>query len=102
VNAPVVLRIRVVPRARANALGRDAGGGLRARLTAPPVEGAANRALIALLAKALGVRRGDLELLHGARGRDKLVAVHGLGAAEVDRRVAALGAADVDNARRRG
>lgn len=98
----MVLRVRVVPRARANALGREADGRLRARLTAPPVEGAANRALLALLAKALGVRRGDLALLHGAHGRDKLVAVHGLGAAEVDRRVAALAGADVDKARRRG
>lgn len=96
---PVVLRVRVVPRARTNALASDGAGGLRARLTAPPVEGAANRALIALVARELGVKRGDLELVRGERGRDKLVAVHGLPEAEVSARVRAL---DVDNAERRG
>lgn len=96
---PVVLRVRVMPRARANALSADGAGGLRARLMAPPVEGAANRALIELVARALRVKRGDLEILRGARGRDKLVAVHGLSEAEVDVRVRAL---DVDNADRRG
>jgi uncharacterized protein (TIGR00251 family) len=96
---PVVLRVRVIPRARADALSADGSGGLRARLTAPPVEGAANRALIDLVARALRVRRGDVELVRGERGRDKLVAVHGLSEADVAARVRAL---DVDNAERRG
>lgn len=97
--SPVVLRVRVIPRARANALSTDGSGGLRARLTAPPVEGAANRALIDLVARALRVKRGDLELVRGEHGRDKLLAVHGLSEAEVSARVRAL---DVDNAERRG
>lgn len=96
---PVVLRVRVMPRARANALTADGSGGLRARLMAPPVEGAANRALIELVARALRVKRGDLEIVRGERGRDKLVAVHGLSEADVAARVRAL---DVDNAERRG
>jgi uncharacterized protein YggU (UPF0235/DUF167 family) len=45
------------------------------------------------------VKRGDLELVRGERGRDKLIAVHGLSEAEVAARVRAL---DVDNAERRG
>jgi uncharacterized protein YggU (UPF0235/DUF167 family) len=94
--------VRVVPRARANVLTREGPGRLRARLTALPVDGAANRALIELMARALGLKRGDLELVQGARGRDKLVAVHGCSASEVELRVAALGASDVDNAERRG
>lgn len=97
-----VLRVRVVPRARANVLSVDAAGTLRARLTAPPVEGAANRALLDLMARALRVKRGDLELLRGEHGRDKLVAVHGLSEAEVTLRVRALGTPDIDNAGRRG
>lgn len=99
---PVVLRVRVVPRARTNALASDGAGGLRARLTAPPVEGAANRALVDLVARALGVKRGDVELVKGERGRDKLVAVRGLSGEELARRIAALGATVVDNAERRG
>lgn len=98
----MMLEVRVVPRARANALTREANGTLRARLTAPPVEGAANRALIDLLAKELGLKRADLEVAHGARGRDKRVAVHGCSAADLALRVARLAGPDVDNAERRG
>lgn len=97
-----MLEVRVVPRARRNALTREANGTLRARLTAPPVEGAANRALIELLAKELGLKRGDLEVVHGERGRDKRVAVQGCSAADLAARVARVAGADVDNAERRG
>ena len=93
----LVLRVRVIPRARSNALTRDAAGSLRARLTAPPVEGAANRALVELLARRLRLKRGDLEVVQGARGRDKLVAVRGCSEAELALRLRALGASDVDN-----
>ena len=92
----VVLHVRVVPRARSNALSRDAAGYLRARLTAPPVEGAANRALIALLAQRLDVKRADLEIVRGTRGRDKHIAVHGCSASELARRLETLPASDVD------
>jgi uncharacterized protein len=98
----VMLRVRVVPRARSNRLTRDARGGLRARVTAPPVEDAANRALVDLVARALGVKRGDVEIVHGARGRDKVVAVHAHSEAEVTRKVQALATSDVDNAGRHG
>ena len=99
---PVVLRVRVIPRARSNALTRDPSGGLRARLTAPPVEGAANRALVELLARELGLKRGDLEVVQGARGRDKLVAVRGCSEAELAARLRFVDASDVDNAGRGG
>ncbi len=88
-----------MPRARANVLSGDGSGGLRARLTAPPVDGAANRALLDLVARALRVKRADLEVVRGERARDKLVAVHGLAETEVAARVRAI---DVDNAERRG
>jgi uncharacterized protein len=96
------LRVRVVPRARANVLTRDAGGTLRARLTAPPVDGAANRALIDLLARALGLKRRDLEVVQGTHNREKVVAVSGCSETELAVRVQALGASDVDKAGRHG
>lgn len=80
----------MVPRARTDVLTREASGTLRARLTAPPVDGAANRALIDLLARELGLKRGDLEVVSGARGRQKLVAVHGCSEAALAVRLAAL------------
>ncbi len=72
-----VLRVRVVPRASRSSLAREADGRLRVHLTAPPVEGAANRALIALLAERLDLPRSALELVRGEHSRDKLVCVHG-------------------------
>ena len=77
------LRVRVVPRARQSALVGVHGGALRVRVAAPPVEGKANAALAALLADALALRRRDVEVVAGARGRDKIVRIHGLDPATV-------------------
>jgi uncharacterized protein (TIGR00251 family) len=96
------VRVRVVPRARANGITRDSDGSLRARLTAPPVEGAANRALIDVVARALGVRARTVAIVRGEHHRDKVLAVDGLSTAELALRVAALPASDVDKAERRG
>jgi len=51
---------------------------LRARVTAPPIEGAANQALLRLLAEELGVPRRDVRLVAGAGGRTKLVVIDNL------------------------
>ena len=53
-------------------------GVLRARVSAPPVEGAANHALVRLLADELGVARSAVRLVAGAAGRDKLIVVDGV------------------------
>ena len=55
-------------------------GVLRVRVAAPAVEGAANQALIRLLADELGVPRRDVRMVAGATGRTKLIAVDGLSA----------------------
>jgi len=84
---PTTLRIHLTPRsARDEVLGLE-GDVLRARVTAPPVEGRANEALLRLLAEALGVPRASLRIVRGQRGREKLVAVEGLDAAEVRERL---------------
>lgn len=56
-------------------------------MSAPPIDGDANRAVIALLARALGVRPAALSIVQGVRGRDKLVRVDGLSRADVDARL---------------
>ncbi len=93
--------VRVVPRAARNALTRDANGKLRAHLTAAPVDGAANRALIDLLARRLGVAKRLIEVSQGARGRDKVCCVHGLSTEQLDAILSAVGSG-VDKAERRG
>jgi uncharacterized protein YggU (UPF0235/DUF167 family) len=87
------LVVRLTPRAGRDgvdgvATTPDAGTHLRLRLSAPPVEGAANAALIAFLAKALDLRKSDIRLLAGERARVKRLLLAGDGA-ELARRVAA-------------
>jgi len=67
------LAIHVQPRASRNAIVGWHGDALKVALTAPPVDGAANTALIAFLAEALGLKRGQIRLLHGDSSRQKLL-----------------------------
>lgn len=69
------LRVRATPRARSAALQRRADGSLAARITAPPTDGRANRALIDLLAETLDLPRRDISIERGTRARDKRIAV---------------------------
>jgi len=70
------LQIRIQPRAaRTRIVGRH-GSAIKVQVHAPPVEGAANAALVDLLAKSLAVPRGSVRIVQGLRGRDKLVEVH--------------------------
>jgi uncharacterized protein (TIGR00251 family) len=83
----VLLHIRITPRARRNALGDFRDNVLAVRLAAPPVEGAANKALIAFLA-AFGVPKSAVRVLSGERSRHKEVRISGLTAADLARRLA--------------
>jgi len=58
-------------------------GSLHARVTAPPVEGAANQALLRLIAAELGVARRSVRLVAGAAGRQKLIVVEGMTGEEI-------------------
>jgi uncharacterized protein (TIGR00251 family) len=70
--------VRVVPRASRNEITGVQGGALKVRLTAPPVEGKANRALIAFLAGVLGVKKGQVGIVAGQRALTKRIVVEGL------------------------
>ena len=79
--------VRVVPRASRTGLDGRHGDALRVRLTAPPVEGAANAALIGFLASQLGLPKSAITLVSGATARQKVVHVQGLTPAEVRTRL---------------
>lgn len=77
--------VRVTPRASSDRVDGVVDGVLRARVGSPAVEGAANNALLRLLAEELGVGRQSIRIVAGASGRNKLVVVEGV---ESDRIVA--------------
>jgi uncharacterized protein (TIGR00251 family) len=68
---PLLLRVRVQPRARTNAVKGWRGEALSVSVTAAPEGGKANRAVIALLADALSVPPSSISLVRGAASRDK-------------------------------
>jgi uncharacterized protein (TIGR00251 family) len=78
----VRLTVRVIPRSSRNAIAWEQGV-LKVRLTAPPVDGAANDALIVLLAQRLGLPKSAISIAHGATGRQKIVEIAGMTEAEV-------------------
>jgi uncharacterized protein (TIGR00251 family) len=79
----VTLAIKLQPRASTNEIGAATGAELRIRVTAPPVDAAANEALLRLLADTLGCPRGKVELIRGHTSRHKTVKVYGVTATEV-------------------
>ena len=85
-----LIRLRVQPRASVECLDGIRDGQVCLRLTAPPVDGAANAACIAWLARALGVNRAQVRVQSGAKSREKLVHIAGLTPGQV---AAALGLA---------
>ena len=77
-EAVCYLKILLSPRAGVNALVGLQGEELKIKIAAPPVDGAANQALLKFLAKLLGLRSGDLSLVAGQTGRRKIVKIDGL------------------------
>lgn len=89
------LRVRVIPRAGRSGIAGERDGALLVRLAAAPVDGEANDALIAFLAKQLDTPRRAIRLVAGDRSRDKRVEVDGLAPAVAGRRL--LPPADSDH-----
>lgn len=84
----VRVAVRVQPRASRNAVVGEHDGALKVALTAPPVDGEANAALLAFLADALGVPKRAVRLVSGDTGRSKVVEVEGVTPAAVEALVA--------------
>ena len=82
--------VRVIPRAGRDAVAGVREGALLVRLAAAPVDGAANEALVRILAEALGVPRKAVDLVSGERSRRKRVRIAGLSAADATRRLSAI------------
>ena len=72
------LHVRVQPRAKRDEVVGERGGALVVRVTAPPVDGRANEAVCALVAKRVGVPKSAVSVVRGARSRDKVVRIAGI------------------------
>lgn len=79
----VWVRVRVQPKASRNAISIEEDGQIRASITAPPTDNAANKALCALLAKTLGIAKSNVSVVKGDKARDKVLSVSGKNANEI-------------------
>jgi uncharacterized protein len=79
----VLLSVKLQPRASTNEIGEALGNELRIKVTAPPVDAAANEALVKLLAQHLDCPRNRVELVRGHTSRHKTVKLYGLAPEEV-------------------
>lgn len=85
--AGAVLSLRLVPRAAKNAIVGPYGDALKVRLCAPPVDGAANTALIKFLSDTLSIPRARVQILSGQTSRSKRVLLAGVNATDIRGRV---------------
>ena len=79
------ISVRIQPRASKNSISRMEGGSFKIRLTAPPVDGAANEALIGYLAKALAVSKSSVEIVSGHTAREKRIRIIGVSEEDINR-----------------
>lgn len=84
------LELAVTPRAATDRVGPVRDGVLAVRVTRPPTDGEANRAVLRLVSRVLGVPASRLTIAAGERARRKRVTVDGIDQAELSRRLAAL------------
>lgn len=82
------LKVKVVPGSSRSQLSGWLGDALKVRVAAPPEKGKANAALVALLAKHLGLPRKSVEVVAGHTSQQKTVEIHGLSMAQVKHQLA--------------
>jgi|WetSurMetagenome_2_1015567.scaffolds.fasta_scaffold44223_2 uncharacterized protein len=86
-NNETLITLHVQPSARKNEVVGYDGSVIRLKIAAPPVEGKANREVIAFLSQRLDIKKGALTIRRGLTSRDKVIAVDGLSRDEVLRRL---------------
>lgn len=84
-DGALTVDIQVVPRASRAAVGPAVGQRLRVAVTAPPVDGAANSAVVDAVAEAFGVRRAAVVIVRGHQGRKKTIRIAGASRAVLER-----------------
>ena len=85
INGGVMFSIRVVPRASKSEIVGESEGILRIRISAPPVDGAANDEVVRVLAKAVGVAKSNLAIVSGQTSKTKRIGIVGVSAAQLQK-----------------
>ncbi len=83
----VLLAVKLQPRASSNEIGGSIGNELKVKVTAPPVDSAANEALVRFLADSLDCARNQIELVRGHTSRHKTIKIRGVSLADVLQRL---------------
>lgn len=78
----MILRVRVQPRAKRNALAGRMEQEWKLHLTAPPIDGRANQACIEFFARGLGIPQSRVRLISGEKSRHKVIELDGVSEAE--------------------
>ena len=86
----VRLEAKVTPRASQNAIEGVRDGRLIVKVTAPPVDSAANAAVVEIVSKAMGLPKRDVAIVAGDQSRSKSLALAGIAVDEVRRRLSAI------------
>jgi uncharacterized protein (TIGR00251 family) len=89
--------VQVLPRSHKCALVGIQEGSLRLKLTAPPVDGRANEECLEFLAEQLGLKKGQLDIIHGHKSRKKVVQIEGLTREQLEARLSLLMKAEFPN-----
>lgn len=79
--------IQVIPHASRAEIAGVQEGAFKVKVTAPPVEGAANEACIKLLARELGLKKSQMEISSGAKSRKKTVMIKDISKAELETKI---------------
>ena len=77
-NTDLTFAVRVQPRASQSAIVGEIDGALKVRLTAPPVDGAANEELVRFLSKLFDIPRQNIMIVSGATAKNKIIRITGL------------------------
>jgi uncharacterized protein (TIGR00251 family) len=83
VNLETIINVKLIPRSSRNEIIGKENDGIKIKLTAPPVDGKANKALVQFLANKLGVPKRDIEIVSGERSRQKAIRISELSAKKV-------------------
>jgi uncharacterized protein len=70
--------LHVLPRAKRSEITGMHNGALKMKVTAPPVDDAANRAIIEFFSKKLGISKSSIQIMSGAKSRDKILQIQGI------------------------